>query len=49
VQRHIADLRARDPELAAAYIRTSLAVLETAELVGRVDAPTAAAMREQLR
>jgi predicted short-subunit dehydrogenase-like oxidoreductase (DUF2520 family) len=49
VERHVAALRAHDPELVEAYILASLSILETAVRVGRVDGATAAEMRERLR
>jgi predicted short-subunit dehydrogenase-like oxidoreductase (DUF2520 family) len=49
IERHIAALRARDADLARAYIRTSLSILETAAKTGRVDEATAAKMRDRLR
>lgn len=49
IGRHVAALRARDADLAQAYIRTSLSILETAAKAGRVDEVTAAKMRDRLR
>lgn len=49
VKRHVAALRDRDEELAAAYIRTSLSILETAVRAGRVDEATAGEMERVLR
>lgn len=49
VERHVAALRGRDEELASAYIRGSLSILETAVRIGRVDAATAGEMERVLR